>query len=190
MKKLIVLAAVMTAFAAMAKNKNHIAFVNVGGAIEERLFANAVTNELGSVIMINAVVDRQDAINIPDMIGKASMGYPKGERQLSVYFVDSKDLPPQIAVPSYFSVINVRGLGKDADAKKYALRIKKMVLKGLAFACGFGANQDVGRCVMGAGSFESLKGIDGTSASYSPFCFFPLQDYLNVRGLLYEPPEE
>ena len=188
MKKLILTA--MLAAACAASAKNHIAFVNVGGAIEEKLFAETVTNELDTVLMINKVVDRADAINIPDLIGKASMGYPKTERQLSVYFVDSKDLPPQVTVPSYFAVINVRGLKKDATAEVYAKRVKKMVLKGLAFACGFGANQDIGRCVMAVGSFESLKGIDATSASYSPFCFFPLQDYLNVRGLLYVPPEE
>ena len=188
MKKLILTA--MLAAACAASAENHIAFVNVGGAVEESLFADAVTNKLVSLIKIYAVVDRADAINIPDLIGKASMGYPKTERQLSVYFVDSKDLPPQVTVPSYFAVINVRGLKKDADAKKYAMRIKKMVLKGLAFACGFGANQDVGRCVMAVGSFESLQGIDATSASYSPFCYFPLQDYLSVRGLLDVRPVE
>lgn len=186
MRKLVFALALTAAFAASAKN--HIAFVNVGGAIEEDLFARTVTNELGTVIRLNYALEKADAINIPDLIGKASMGYPKSERQLAVYFVDSKDLSPSVICPSYFAIVNVRGLKKDADAKKYAMRVKKMVLKGLAFACGFGANQDVGRCVMGAGSFESLQGIDGTSASYSPFCYFPLQDYLNVRGLLDDRP--
>jgi hypothetical protein len=65
-----------------------------------------------------------------------------------------------------------------------------MMLKGLAFACGFGANQDIGRCVMGAGSFDTLKGIDGTSASYSPFVAFPMMDFLSARNLLEHPTVE
>ena len=76
----------------------------------------------------------------------------------------------------------------EADAEKFKTRIEKMMLKGLAFACGFGANQDSGRCVMGMGSFETLRGIDSTSTSYSPFCYFPLFDYLQARKLIIDEP--
>ena len=184
MKRMIITA--LLAVAGIAHAKDHVAFVNVGGAIGGNLLQQAVTNDLDNVITISAVVDRADSIDAGALIAEASKGYPAGERKISVYFVNDPKFPPQIAVPGFFAVINVRGLDKAADAKKYARRIFKMVLKGLAFSCGFGANHDVGRCVMGAGSFDSLKGIDGTSASYSPFCYMPLSEYLRSRGLLVE----
>lgn len=190
MKKAIVALSVMAAFAVPAIGRNHVGFVNVGGAVDRALLGDTVTNGLQNVVQIFTRIYEEPSINVADLVGKASMGYPKGERQLCVYFVDTKDLPSQVTVPGFFAIINVRGLRKDADDKKYANRILKMALKGLAFACGFGANQDVGRCVMGAGSFDTLKGIDGTSATYSPFCYFPLNDYLLKRGVVDDTPPE
>ena len=184
MKHLIIIT--LLAAAAVAHAKDHVAFVNVGGAIGGGLLQQAVTNDLDAIITISSVVDKADSIDIGALVAESAKGYPTGERKISVYFVNDPKFPPQIAVPGFFAVINVRGLDKGADAKTYARRIFKMVLKGLAFSCGFGANHDVGRCVMGAGSFDSLKGIDGTSASYSPFCYMPLSEYLRSRGLLVE----
>lgn len=176
----------LLAAASIVYAKDHVAFVNVGGAIDGVLLQQTVTKELDNVITISAVVDSTDSIDIGSLVAKAAKGYPSDERKISVYFVNDPKFPPQIAVPGFFAVINVRGLDKGADVKTYARRIFKMVLKGLAFSCGFGANHDVGRCVMGAGSFDSIKGIDGTSASYSPFCYMPLSEYLRSRGLLVE----
>ena len=185
-----ILVCVVLLFAGVASAKNYIAFVNVGGAVGESEFSRAVTNDLMGVIYVDARIECAKGIDIPTLIGTASQGYPKGDRQLAVYFVDSPDFPPQVTVPGFFAIVNMRGLKKDADAKKYSSRVAKMVMKGLAFACGFGANQDIGRCVMSAGSFDTLKGIDATSASYSPFVYFPLSDYLQKRDLLAIIPEE
>ena len=183
--KTIIFALVLAA-AGIAQAKGHVAFVNVGNAIDNALLQQTVTNDLDTVITISSLVDKTEKIDISLLLAEASKGYPVGDRKLSVYFVNDSSFPPQISVPGFFAVINVRGLDKDADAKLYAKRIFKMVLKGLALSCGFGANHDVGRCVMGAGSFDSLQGIDSTSASYSPFCYMPLSDYLRSRGLLIE----
>ena len=170
--------------------ENYAGFVNVGGAIPDGLFREVVTNAVPGSVPISPRFFAEDKIDIAALIAEAAKGVPNGERKLSVYFVNSKDFPPQISVPKRFAVINVRGLDKGADPKLYELRILKMALKGFAFACGFGANQDVGRCVMATGSFDTLKGIDATSASYSPFCYFPMTDYLQSIGLIYYPPEE
>lgn len=189
MKKAIITAAVaVAAMTASALAKNHIAFVNVGGAVEEALFADTVTNELQNVIQINHALEAAPSLDIAALVAGTAKGHPAGGRLMAVYFVESKDLPPQLTIPGFAAVINVRGLKKDAGRKTYERRILKMALKGLAFACGFGANQDVGRCVMGAGSFETLRGIDATSATYSPFVHFPLSDYLMARGLLDDTP--
>lgn len=184
MKKVII--AAILAATGIVQAKDHVAFVNVGGAIDGVLLQRTVTNDLDNVITISSAVDRADSIDVGALVAESAKGYPSGERKISVYFVNDPGFPPQIAVPGFFAVINVRGLDRGADAKLYAKRIFKMVLKGLAFSCGFGANHDVGRCVMGAGSFDSLKGIDATSASYSPFCYMPLSEYLRTRGLLVE----
>ena len=188
MKTLIAAAVLVAATAATAKD--HVGFVNIAGAVEKGLLADVVTNGVLNVVQVRTAVYEEPDINVAHIVGLASMGYPKGERKISVYFVNTKDLPPQVTVPGFLAVINVRGLERDADAKTYAMRIKKMALKGLAFACGFGATPDAGRCVMGTGSFDTLKGIDATSASYSPFCYFPLNDYLQRRGLLIDDPVE
>ena len=187
MKQLIVLFAAALTMAVTAADQ--IAFVNVENAIDHSLLQRVVSNDVAGAIMINAVVDKSKMVNLDTLAGIASRGYPKDARKISIYFIDTTALPPQITCPGFFAVINVRGLKKDADAKTYEKRIAKMALKGLAFACGFGANQDVGRCVMAMGSFDSLKGIDSTSTSYSPFCFFPLTDYLQSRNLLAAPAE-
>lgn len=178
------LAIVLFVLANAAIAKNHIAFVNVDNAVDDQLFYSVVITNVAATSMANVVVDRAKMIRVEELVGLASKGYPNGERKISIYFINTTALPPRIVCPGYFAVINVRGLNNDADAEKYRERIKKMGLKGLALACGFGANQDIGRCVMSVGSFDTLKGIDSTSASYSPFCFFPLQDYLQSRGLL------
>lgn len=183
-------ALVSQAAVAPATVTNKVAFVNVGGAVDDALFERTVTNDLLNVISVGTLVLREEKFDLAAAVGEAAKGYPKGERQVSVYFVDQKGFPPQVTCPGFFSVINMRGLKKDADQKTYERRVFKMVLKGLAFACGFGANQDTGRCVMGMGSFETLKGIDSTSASYSPFCYFPLFDYLQARKMIVDLPLE
>lgn len=185
MKKTICAAAVMVA--AVAGAFDHVGFLNVNGAVDAALFNETVTNRIRGTIQLATRTYAIDRIAVPDVVAAAAKGYPTGECKISVYFVDDPAFPPQVVAPGFFAIMNVRGLKKDADSRKYADRILKMVLKGLAFSCGFGANQDIGRCVMAAGSFDTLKGIDGTSASYSPFCYFPLSDYLRKRGLLRLP---
>lgn len=176
MNKIILLAFLFTGAPVFAAN--HVGFVNVGHALDERLFCLAVTNGPQLSLSIMTKLYRQDKLDISAAIAEAAKGPYAGDRKIVVYYVNTPDFPPQITVPGRFAVVNVRGLNKDADEKLYWQRILKMTLKGVALACGFGANQDVGRCVMSAGSFDSLKGIDSTSASYSPFCYFPLMEYL------------
>ena len=167
---------------------DHVGFVNVNKAIDPGLFADVISNSVTCSTDVSYRIDAVERIDVAALVAKAAQGYPKDERKISVYFVNDASLPPQVVSPGFFAVINVRGLDKDADAAKFRTRLVKMGLKGLAFSCGFGANQDIGRCVMAAGSFETLKGIDGTSATYSPFCYFPLCEYLRARNLVAPPP--
>ena len=162
-----------------------VAFVNVAGAVDSAIFADSVTNFLIGVMPVRTKIVNVDRLDVTTILSPRDKDSRLGkESRLAVYFVRDPAFPPQLTAPGMWAVINVRNLEKGADKAKFESRIRKMVLKGLAFSCGFGANQDVGRCVMGAGSFDTLAGIDGTSASYSPFVAFPMQDYLSARGLL------
>ena len=177
-------------FAALfAQATNYVAFVNVGGAVADQVLAKCVTNDLKALVCVDARIEKTDAIRVSDLIATAAKGYPRGDRQIAVYFVNSPDFPPQITVPHHLAIVNVRGLDKGADAKLHQKRIYKMTLKGLAFACGFGASMDR-KCVMGIDSFDNLKGIDETYDSYSPFCMMPLESYLNKRKLMWIDPNE
>jgi predicted Zn-dependent protease len=59
-------------------------------------------------------------------------------------------------------------------------RLIKIAMKGLALAGGVAGNGDA-QCVMYWKSF-SVIGIDKTSATFSPMCFFVLQDTLDEIG--------
>lgn len=168
--------------------KNFVAFVNVDSAVSLDLLHSIVTNDLRAIISVDGRVHSEPTISIADLVNTTAKGYPSGNRQLSVYLVNSTNFPPQVVIPQYISIINVRGLNKNSTEKLYRERIRKVILKGLAFSCGFGATMESGTCVMGLGSFDSLKGIDETSDSYSPFCFFPLEKYLNQRKLMWIDP--
>lgn len=185
MKKLMLVAALVAAVAVHADEpKPVVSFVNVAKALDGALLAQTVTNGVVGVIPVRtalASVDKVDLVQLADP-AKSDTRLPK-ETALRVYFVSDKTLPPQLTSPGRWAIVNVRGLDKGADKAKYERRVLKLALKGLAFACGFGANQDVGRCVMSMGSFETLEGIDGTSASYSPFVAFPMMDLLSARQL-------
>ena len=190
MKKVLIttLAALATTCAALADDKPFIAFVNVAGAVDSGLFANCATNFVRGVMPARVKPLAADGVDVRQIMNPATPDARFGSgARLFVYFVSDRSYPPQLTAPGMWAIINVRNLEKDADAAKFRSRIEKMMLKGLAFACGFGANQDIGRCVMGAGSFSTLKGIDATSASYSPFVAFPLMDFLAARALIEEP---
>ena len=190
MNKLVLVATLTLSLTLHAEEpKPAVAYVNVAGAVDPALFAKSVTNFLPGVMSVRTKIVNVDKVDVASIANPRNKDGRLGkESRLAVYFVKDPAFPPQLTAPGMWAIINVRNLEKDADKAKFEKRLQKMVLKGLAFSCGFGANQDVGRCVMGAGSFDTLSGIDSTSASYSPFVAFPMMDYLSARGLIAETP--
>lgn len=193
MKRLVFAAALVAALALSAEEnkeeKNYVSFVNVAEAVEPTLFANSVTNFLLGVFPARVRLVSAESVDVVSIMNPQRHNEKLGkDTRLAVYFVKDPAFPPQLTAPGMWAIINVRNLEKGADKKRLTERIHRMVLKGLAFACGFGANQDRGRCVMGAGSFSSLEGIDGTSASYSPFVMFPMMDFMSAHGLIMDMP--
>jgi hypothetical protein len=165
---------------------NVVCFVNVGKAVEEGQLQMLVEGFVPSVIGVNTRVGSSESF---DLMSRANLRNKEtrfgGDAKLFVYVVNDPDLPFLFSVPGYWSVVNIRGLDRDiaGDKEKFQQRLQKVLLKGLGFAAGIGANSDVGRCVMAMGSFETLKGIDSTSASYSPYAAFPMMDIFSAKGL-------
>ena len=191
MKILLTFVMIGAAIVSYAGDKPTVAFVNVGGAIDSAIFAKNANDYVRGIMPARIKICNAENVDILKIANPATPDDQFGKStKLFVYFVNDGKLPPQLSAPGRWAIVNVRNLEKDADAVKFKSRIQKMMLKGLAFACGFGANQDIGRCVMGAGSFDTLKGIDGTSASYSPFVAFPMMDFLSARNLLEHPTVE
>lgn len=186
MKKLIIgcAMAVVSATCVYSAEKPYVAFINVKQSVESNLFAKVVNKFVPTAMPVRTKALALPAIEVSDVaIGKRPQSVG-AEAKILVFIINQKGLPNAITVPGQCSILNLAPFDLKSDPAKLEDRIQRLVLKGLAYACGFGANQDVGRCVMGAGSFDSVKGLDETSASYSPFVTFPMMDYLTERGLM------
>jgi hypothetical protein len=165
----------------------HICIVNVAMALDQDLLRAVGEKVVAGVMPVNIRTVEAEAFGGMERFDLRKPDTRFGPKaKLIIYVVNDPALPFLLAVPGRWSLVNVRGLDKglDGDTAKYALRLHKVILKGLAYAAGVGANADVGRCVMAQGSFETLAGIDGTSSTYSPFAAFPLMDILIAKGVM------
>jgi hypothetical protein len=171
----------------------HVCFANIAKALDTALLKEVTEGHIPGLMPLNIRVAQADAfggmerfdLSQPDMrFGAAA--------KLIVYVVNDPKLPYLTCVPGHWALVNVRGLDKglSGDIGKYKERLKKVMLKGLGYAAGVGGNQDTGRCVMAFGSFETLDGIDSTSATYSPFAQFPMMDFLAAKGVMKTEPAE
>jgi hypothetical protein len=174
-----------------AARKPHVLFLNVGRAVDEALFREAVA----AVSLVMPINLKADAMAAPLPREKLwERGYTEarhGNAKLVVYVCgDPKDVA-FINAPGFWSMINVSGLDRDKpDAARFSRRLRQMMLKGLAQACGVGASGDY-RCVMYYKSF-TLEGLDNVSVSYSPFASAPVQGMLLAIGgeAIFRMPEE
>jgi hypothetical protein len=176
-----------TPFSGATNAPSSICFVNVAKACDPAVLREVIEQQMPNIISANyrlAEVDTFGGMERFDL-RKPDARFGKGAK-LIVYVVADPSLPMIACVPGRWALVNVRGLAKGVEQDKaaYTRRVLKMMLKGLAFSVGVGANMDTGRCVMSQGSFETLKGIDGTSSSYSPFAAGPIMDILQEKGLL------
>jgi hypothetical protein len=80
-----------------------------------------------------------------------------------------------------WSMVNLRGVERgNPDAATLRDRRAKMLLKGLAFACGGGATLEP-KCSLYCGSF-TLEGMDRTGVQISPMAYFPMLETLRAIG--------
>ncbi len=165
-----------------ARETAHVLFVNVGRAVDDAAFADAVGKVL-SLMPLNVWTN-----SIPKSLVKALVVKPEllqaffGEKAAVVVFIERNGEGPSfMQVPGTWALVNLRGLDKDQpDARTLRERTRKMFLKGLAHASGIGSNVDP-HCAMWCGSF-TLAGMDKTTTSLGPYAFFPMQETLKAIG--------
>lgn len=166
----------------VAKDKNHIAVVNVANAIPQdawglavtyassRLQLNVWTNSLTKSIMPNVLTD-SNAIN--NALGK----YAK----VAVFIEDADSPNPYLSAPGSWCRVNIRPLKADNPDKQTLLdRYAKAILKGFVYACGSGAALD-SRSSSNYNTFD-LKGIDNAGITISPDSYFPMLEVLRIVG--------
>jgi hypothetical protein len=169
----------------------HVTFVNVGKAVNEVDFREAVA-AVSLVENINLVALKTNAL--PSLNTMMTRSFKDSSLHtnscLVVYIVKDKELASFISNAFAWSVLNVQDLEQDTPSpEKFKRRLRQTMLRGLAFACGVGATFDSTRCVMGASTF-SLEGMDKASSSFSPYAAGPVQDaLLRIGGdKIFAPP--
>ena len=166
-----------------AAARPHLLIVNVAEALPEAVFAQAAAKAAAATMTINCWTN-----SIPKSVYREFLDNPGGlsgcfGRQAKiVVFVEKNQVGPSFRnVPGSWSVVNMRGLDRDSpDAAKYAERVAKMILKGIAHASGSGATQEP-VCVMYWDSF-SLQGLDKVKTVISPTAYFPMLSTLKGLG--------
>jgi len=162
--------------------RNHIAIVNVNGAVPDALWPLVVTYAV-SRVQLNVWTNTLPKSLLPAPLMDPSVVQKTfGDKTKVAVFVESNDGGPDFAqVPGSWSMVNVRKLTKDnPDAQTLKDRYAKMILKGLVHASGGGATLDE-RCSCFYESF-TLKGMDKTGIQVSPMTYFPMLETLRGVG--------
>ena len=165
-----------------ATNRNYVVVVNVGGALPDEAFAQAV-ERAASVIAVNVWTSSIPASVVSDLIsGATDVNVLFGDKAKVAVFVERREKGPSfLNYPAHWGMVNMSGLDKGASgAETLAMRQAKMVLKGIAYACGGGATMEK-VCAMNARSL-TLAEMDKTLLVLSPMSYFPMLEALRAVG--------
>lgn len=165
-----------------AAARSHVLLVNVGGAMPEALFAKAAERAC-STVYVNFWTNSIPKSVFRELIEDPSLLKAKfGKKVCVAVFIERNEKGPSfLQSPGAWSMVNLRGLDRDKpDAAKYETRCAKMVLKGIAYACG-GGNTLERVCDMYCGSF-TLAGMDAANLTISPMAYFPMLEILKALG--------
>ncbi len=165
-----------------ATNRNHVVVVNVGGALPDGAFAQAV-ERAASVIAVNVWTSSIPASVVSDLIsGATDVKALFGDKAKVAVFVERREKgPTSLHCPAHWGMVDMRGLGRDGPgAETLAMRQAKTVLKGIAYACGGGTTTEK-VCTMNARSLN-LAEMDKTLLVLSPMSYFPMLEALRAIG--------
>lgn len=166
-----------------AAKYNHVLLVNVAGAISETdwpLVANYAASRIPINIWTNSIPASpvQSLLAQPDGLKTAV----KDDKAVVVVFVEKVPSGAStVTVPCAFSRVDVKWLESDNPANDILRdRQAKMILKGIARACGAGATIEP-MCSLFYGS-RTLDGMDKTNITISPMAYFPMVEVLRALG--------
>lgn len=167
-----------------AKQKPHVLFVNVGNALDEPIFREAVAAVPLAIPIRVAVANIKNFEGLNLFENKQTQPLFSEQTKLIVYVVNKAELLPFLSAPRSWAIVNVSGYNNNLpanDPERYRRRMRQLMLKGLGLASGLGGNTDTGRCVMASDSF-SRELIDSTSLSFSPFAYVLIEETLLKIG--------
>ena len=165
-----------------AANKNHILVSNVGGAIPTDLWGTVVTYAV-SRLQLNVWTNSTDKIDVAAYALDPTKGMkdfgPKSK--VCVFFVNDPKLAIFTGAPGCWCAVNLCNIAKDKpEPQTLKDRYAKMILKGLAYACGSGASLEP-KCSLFYRSI-TLEGMDETGIQVSPPTYFPMLEILKAVG--------
>ena len=165
-----------------AEKSNHMLLVNVGGAIPPDVWPIVSTYAV-SRLQINVWTNSAESVDLGALLANPFL-YKKtfGSKACVAVFIEKSAAgAPIVCAPGYWSRVNLNGIdGDGADAQTLRDRLAKMILKGMAYACGGGASLDQ-TCSLHYSSL-SLKGLDECGISISPTTYFPMLEILRRIG--------
>lgn len=163
------------------REMNHIEVVNVGGAVSEKIWNEAIPEACGLfsfVVWTNSVASLDMAALATTKGATAKL---LGEKaKLAVFLIDDDKAPAYLASAGEFAVINLSRF-KTSDKAKFATRVKKAILQGMALSAGCGAGMD-GRCALYEQGFSDLAAFDATNVTIAPMTYFPLTERVREIG--------
>lgn len=170
-------------FYPQAAKHPHIVLVNVDGAIPDEVWSLATTYAV-SRLQLNVWTNSLKASVLDKLVADprytpTAVGNPNS--LVGVYFERRKSGCPLLASPAGFSVVNVEPYFADVkDPQLLRDRCAKLVMKGIATACG-GGNTLEPFCAMFYGA-QDPAGMDKASIAIAPMCYFPMLEILRAVG--------
>lgn len=161
---------------------SHVLFVNVSGALSDEDFAD-VAEYAASRVQINIWTNSIDASMVRMLMDDPGLLAKRfGPKCCAAVFIERNGKGYSfLNAPGSWSMVNLRGIDRGApSAQLLRDRRAKMLLKGLAYACGSGASMEP-KCSLYCGSF-TLEGMDKTGVQISPMSYFPMLEVLSAIG--------
>ena len=166
-----------------AASRNHVLVVNVGGAVSPEDWP-LVVNYAASRIPISIWTNSLPASPVQDLLaGRTSLKDATGDgRAVVAVFVERMPSGASVlSVPCSFSRVDVAWLESGSPSRGLLRdRQAKMILKGIAGACGAGATIEP-MCSLFYAS-RTLAGMDRTNITISPMAYFPMVEVLRALG--------
>lgn len=170
-------------FTPKAAERPHIVLVNVANAIPEDVWSLAATYAV-SRLQINVWTNSLDKSVLDKLVTNPDytpLALNNKNSLIGVYFERREGGCPIVSSPANWAVVNVEPYLRDAKCPQQIRdRYAKLVMKGLALACGSGNTLEP-FCSMFYGA-QDPEGMDKSNIALAPICYFPMLETLRAKG--------